>query len=66
MIRRDTHPIPPAVPTALTADIEDFRVPDLPSAEQLGPPNFRWGSLDGISFSLIIDKAYEENCALEA
>ncbi len=34
-------------------------VKDLPPFTSLTAPNFRWGDMDGIAFSSIVDKAYE-------
>ena len=54
---RDADLTPLSVGSCETVDPVKPPVPDLP---QLGPPNFRWGNLDGNSFSRAIDKAYEE------
>ena len=58
--RRDVDLTPLSVGSCETVDPVEPPVPDLPQPEQLGPPNFRWGNLDGNSFSRPIDKAYEE------
>ena len=57
MSRRDADQTPLSVGSCETVDPVEPPVPDLP---QLGQPNFRWGNLDGNSFSRAIDKAYEE------
>ena len=72
-IPASTNPEMPSTPTAATSspvlgpEQDDSidgpltdSVCDLPRFVDISPPNFRWGRLDGITFSNLIHKAYNE------
>ena len=49
--------------TAQTAQADSHSLPgssNLPQFMEISHPNFRWGTVDGITFINLIDKAYDE------
>ena len=45
---------------SLSAMTNDSTIADLPQFTPLSTPNFRWGDMDGETFSHSIDRSYEE------
>ena len=45
---------------ALAEETGESYITCLPPAEELIPPNFRWGDVDGSEFCSSIDRVYEE------
>ncbi len=45
---------------AISEETDESYTTCLPPAEELIPPNFRWGDLDGSKFCSSIDRVYEK------